>query len=76
VEILKVVLVIIQFILALGLIAIVILQPSKGEGLGSIGGGSKLFFGKKKGYEAVLEKATTWVAVAFMVTSFLFIFTK
>jgi preprotein translocase subunit SecG len=74
VEILKVVLVIIQFIL--GLIAIVILQPSKGEGLGSIGGGSKLFFGKKKGYEAVLEKATTWVAVAFMVTSFLFIFTK
>lgn len=75
-EILKIVLVVIQFILALGLIAIVILQPAKGEGLGSIGGGSKLFFGKKKGYEAVLEKATTWVAVGFMITSFLFIFTK
>ncbi len=75
-EILKIVLVVIQFVLALGLIAIVILQPAKGEGLGSIGGGSKLFFGKKKGYEAVLEKATTWVAVGFMITSFLFIFTK
>lgn len=75
-EILKIVLVVIQFALALGLIAIVILQPAKGEGLGSIGGGSKLFFGKKKGYEAVLEKATTWVAVGFMITSFLFIFTK
>lgn len=75
-EILKIVLVVIQFVLALGLIAIVILQPAKGEGLGSIGGGSKLFFGKKKGYEAVLEKATTWVAIGFMITSFLFIFTK
>lgn len=75
-EILRTVLIVVQFLLAIGLIAIVILQPAKGEGLGSIGGGSKLFFSKKKGYEAVLEKATTWVAVAFMVTSFLFIFVK
>jgi preprotein translocase subunit SecG len=75
-EILKTVLIVVQFLLAIGLIAIVILQPAKGEGLGSIGGGSKLFFSKSKGFEAVLEKATTWVAIAFMVTSFLFIFTK
>lgn len=75
-NILETILIIVQFLLAIGLVTIVILQPAKGEGLGSIGGGSKLFFSKSKGFEAVLEKATTWVAVAFMVTSFLFIFVK
>lgn len=74
--IIRTLLIIIQFLLAIGLTAIVILQPAKGEGLGSIGGGSKLFFSKKKGFEATLEKATTWVAVAFMVTSFLFLLIK
>ena len=72
-EVFRTILVIVQFLLSFALIAVVILQPSKGEGLGSIGGGGQLFFSKKKGLEAFLDKATTWVAVAFMLTSILFI---
>ncbi|MCR4425389.1 MAG: preprotein translocase subunit SecG [Firmicutes bacterium] len=71
---LQTILVIIQFLISIGLIAVVILQPSKGEGLGSIGGGGQLFFSKQKGFEAFLDRATTWVAVAFLVTSILFVF--
>jgi protein translocase SecG subunit len=41
------------------------IQPSKGEGLGSIGGGSQMFFGKNKGLEVLLEKVTAGLAVAF-----------
>jgi preprotein translocase subunit SecG len=72
--VLQTILVIIQFLISIGLIAVVILQPSKGEGLGSIGGGGQLFFSKQKGFEAFLDRATTWVAVAFLVTSILFVF--
>ncbi len=53
------------FIVSLVLIVVIAIQPSKGEGLGSIGGGSQMFFGKNKGLEAFLEKLTTGLAVAF-----------
>ena len=53
-------------VIAVFLTFIVVVQPSKGEGLGSIGGGGQMFFSKNKGFEALLEKITTWTAVAFM----------
>jgi preprotein translocase subunit SecG len=57
------------------LIASILLQPGKSAGLsGSIAGGAESLFGKKKakGYEAMLEKATTISAVVFMLSAFLF----
>ena len=58
---------IIQFIVCIGLI--VVLQESKGEGLGSIGGGSRMFFNQRKGSEEILSTATTYLAVGFLVLS-------
>jgi preprotein translocase subunit SecG len=54
-------------IISIILTIIVVVQPSKGEGLGAIGGGGQLFFSKNKGFEALLEKITTGFAVAFMI---------
>ncbi len=62
-------LMIIQFLVSIALIVVVVLQESKGEGLGSVGGGSTLFFAKRKGMEQVLETATTYLAVGFMILS-------
>ncbi len=62
-------LMIIQLVLAVGVIAFVTLQPSKGEGLGAVGGGSQLFFGKNKGFERLLERLTTVFAILFMISS-------
>jgi len=54
------------FLLSIILIVVVVLQPSKGEGLGSVGGGgSQLFFGKNKGFEAFMDKLTTGLGIAF-----------
>ncbi len=53
-------------ILAVGLIVVIVIQPSKGEGLGSIGGGGQVFFAKNKNLEKMLEKITTWLAIAFV----------
>jgi len=66
-------LIVLEFILSVLLIVVVLLQQSKGEGLGAIGGGGQLFFGKSKAAEAFLDKATTWLAVAFLVVSILFV---
>ena len=62
-------LIVVQVIISLALIAVVTLQHSKGEGLGSIGGGARMFFTRAKGMDAVLDKATTVLAVLFMVLS-------
>lgn len=62
-------LMIIQLVLATGLIVFVTLQPSKGEGLGAIGGGARLFFSKNKGFEKLLTRLTTIFAVLFMISS-------
>ncbi|HHY63069.1 MAG TPA: preprotein translocase subunit SecG [Bacillota bacterium] len=67
-------LIVLEFILSILLIVVVILQQSKGEGLGAIGGGGQLFFGKSKAAEAFLDKATTWLAIGFLIVSFLFVF--
>ncbi len=56
---------IILLIVSVALTAIIILQPSKGEGLGAIGSGGQMFFAKNKGLEKLLDKATTWLAIIF-----------
>lgn len=60
-----------QFVISIALIAVVLLQPSKGEGMGSIGGGGRLFFSKNKKMEDFLNAATSVVAVLFLVSSVL-----
>jgi preprotein translocase subunit SecG len=55
---------ILLLIVAIATIAIVVVQPSKGEGLGSIGGGGQLFFARNKNFEQFLEKLTAWLGGA------------
>ncbi len=64
-----VLLMVLQLLVAIALIVVVVLQKSKGEGLGSIGGSAQMFFDQARGLDRVLEKATTYLAVAFMVLS-------
>ena len=64
---------VLDFILAVALTAVIVLQPSKGEGLGSIGGGAQMFFRRAKGWELLLERATTVLAVLFMTLSVLLV---
>lgn len=64
---------VVHVILALILIAVVLLQSSKNAGLsGSISGGAETFFGKNKArtLDGMLSRATTVVAILFVVTSF------
>ena len=68
-----VLLMVLQLLVAIGLIVVVVLQKSKGEGLGSIGGSAQMFFDQARGLDRVLEKATTYLAVAFMVLSIVII---
>ncbi|HHV78741.1 MAG TPA: preprotein translocase subunit SecG [Firmicutes bacterium] len=63
------VIMIIHFVIAVGLVVAVLLQPEKGEGLGVIGGGTTGFAGKRKATEAMLARVTTGLAAAFIVTS-------
>lgn len=71
---------VIHLILSLILIAVVLLQSGKAQGLsGAIAGGSETFFGKNKGrtIDAILSKWTSVVAIVFLVTSIvLFFMTK
>ena len=68
---------VIHLILSLILIAVVLLQSGKAQGLsGAIAGGSETFFGKNKGrtIDAILEKWTSVVAIAFLATSLVLFF--
>ena len=56
---------IVLLIVAIALTAIIILQPSKGEGLGAIGSGGQMFFSKNKALEKLLDKATMWLSIIF-----------
>ena len=64
-------LIVFQFIVSIALIAVVLLQSSKGEGLGSIGGSAQMFFSKNKGWENFLSRLTTIAAVLFLISSIL-----
>ncbi len=61
----KMVLQILLLFVSVALTALIVLQPSKGEGLGSIGSGGQMFFSKNKGLEKLLDKATMWLAIGF-----------
>ena len=59
-------------IVSIGLIAAVLLQSGKSAGLsGSIAGGAEHLLGKQKarGMDALLEKVTVGLAVAFIILS-------
>ncbi|MEN6356363.1 MAG: preprotein translocase subunit SecG [Armatimonadota bacterium] len=59
-----------QVISALALIAIVMSQATKSEGLsGTIGGKTESAFHGKPGIEERLEELTKWSAISFMVLS-------
>jgi len=56
----------IHALIAIGLIAVVLLQSGKSAGLsGAIAGGAETFFGKKKGLDTFLSKVTVVLAVVF-----------
>ena len=68
---------IIYFIFCLDLVAIVILQSGKSDGLsGAIGGGADTFLSKNKAKsaDARLAKMTKWVAICFMVLTLVMCF--
>lgn len=73
----QIVLSIIYFIVALGLIAIVMLQSGKSAGLsGAISGGADTFLSKNKAKsaDARLAKMTKWVAIVFLVLTLIICF--
>lgn len=67
---------ILQFAAALALIVLVLLQPGKSAGLsGTIDGGADQIFGKRKGMDAKLAKASKVAAILFLVlTLILYLF--
>ena len=65
-------LMIILLVSSIVLIVSILLQESKSDGLsGSIAGGAEQLFGKKKsrGYDAILSRITTIVAVIYIIVS-------
>ncbi|HEY8449039.1 MAG TPA: preprotein translocase subunit SecG, partial [Bacillota bacterium] len=60
----KIALLILHVLLALGTIIVVLLQSGRAAGLsGAIAGGAETLFGKKKGLDAFFERVTTFIAV-------------
>ncbi|MBR4953926.1 MAG: preprotein translocase subunit SecG [Oscillospiraceae bacterium] len=71
--VLKLIVTIIQLILGVALILVVLFQSGKSSGLsGAIGGGSDSysFKAKSKTWEAKLARWTKWIALAFVVLTF------
>jgi preprotein translocase subunit SecG len=63
----------IHVVLALVLVTLVLLQQGKGADVGAVmGGGSNSLFGAG-GASSILVRATTFIAVAFMLTSVLLV---
>lgn len=61
---------IVHWLVTIGLVVVVMLQPGRSAGLGVLGGGAESLAGrKKKGLDALLGKLTVYLAVVFMVTS-------
>lgn len=63
-----IVLIILQILVAAGLVGAVLLHSAKGEGLGGIGGTARLF-GTQKGLEEGLNRITAILAVSFLLLS-------
>ena len=67
---LKIIILIVQIVCALGLIGIVLFQSGKSAGLsGAISGAADTFLSKNKarGLDAKLAKWTKWVAIVFVI---------
>jgi preprotein translocase subunit SecG len=61
---------VLHWLITIGLIAVVMLQPGRSAGLGMIGGGAEALLGKrKKGLDALLGKLTAYLAIGFMINS-------
>lgn len=68
----KILFIVLHIIISFALMAAVLFQSSKSQGLsGSIAGGAETFFGKNKGktMDGVLAKATVVLAILFVATS-------
>ncbi len=74
-NILVVILQLIYFVICLGLIAAVMSQTTKSEGLtGMMGGATQSIFRGKKSFEEKIHTITTWLAGTFIIGSFLLFF--
>ena len=64
---------VVQFLVTVGLIAIVALQTSKSEGLsGTLGGSTSVSgFHSRPGMEEQLQQWTTYLAIGFLILSFI-----
>ncbi|MBO2518329.1 MAG: preprotein translocase subunit SecG [Firmicutes bacterium] len=60
-------LMVLELIVGILLMGVFALQRSKGEGLGSIGGGAQMFFEQSKGLDRFLEQAMTVLGILLMV---------
>jgi preprotein translocase subunit SecG len=68
----KIAVLVVHVILSLFIIAVVLMQPAKVQGLSSaIAGGAETFFGKNKSrtYEGKLSRLTTISMILFVITS-------
>ena len=61
----KTLLMVLEFLIAVSLIGVVLLQPPKGEGMGSIGGQAHMFH-QVRGLNAGLDRLCIGLAVAFV----------
>ncbi len=68
---LRIVLTVLYIIICIAIVIIVLMQEGKSAGLGAISGMAETYWGKNKGrsMEGKLVKATTILAVAFMLFS-------
>jgi preprotein translocase subunit SecG len=66
VKTLRTILIIVDALVAVGLVVSVLLQSGRSAGLGSISGGGEALFGKKKGLDDFLSKVTAYLAAFFM----------
>jgi len=60
-----------QWLISIGLIAVVLLQPNRSAGMGVMGGSSaeSILGRRRKGWEDLLSRLTVYLAIAFMITS-------
>ncbi len=66
-----------HWLITIGLIGVVVLQPGRSAGLGLMGDGMEGVSGrKKKGFEALFSKLTVYLAVGFMVSSLMLTFLR
>ncbi len=63
---------VVHFFITIVFVGAILIQESKSEGLGALGGGSEVFRGSgSKGIEGLIEKWITYLAWGFLATSFL-----